>query len=181
MRIVLQHNVDQLGIIGDVVTVKNGYARNYLIPRGLAMPASRRNIKVLEHHARILERRREKVLAEAQSFADRVEGAVVTFERNAGGEGKLFGSVSSKDIEAELLKQDLMVSRRQIVLKEPIKAVGTFEIAVRIHTQLRVNIKVVVAAASGSGRAAVSEAPPEEPPPVNAETEAEEEDGYDEE
>lgn len=151
MRVILQHNVDQLGIVGDIVTVRPGYARNYLIPRGLALPATKKNLKSVEHHQRILESRRAKVLADAQDLATKVEGLHIELERNAGEEGKLFGSVTSKDLEAELVKRDITeISRRQIAVGEPIKQLGEYDVTVRIHTELKVDIKLTVKPAPGS-------------------------------
>ena len=151
MRIILQHNVDQLGIVGDIVTVRPGYARNYLIPRGLALPATKKNLKSVEHHQRILERRRAKVLAEAEDLATKVGGIHIELERNAGEEGKLFGSMTAKDLETELVKRDItQISRRQIAVGEPIKQLGEYDVTVRIHTELKVQIKVTVTPAAGS-------------------------------
>lgn len=145
MKVILQHNVDQLGIVGDIVTVKSGYARNFLIPRGLALPASNKNLKTVEHHQKILEQRRAKVLEEAQDVATRIEGLHIELQQNTGEEGKLFGSVTSKDLEAQLLAQGVSgISRRQIALKEPIKQIGEYDVPVRIHTELKVDLKVTV-------------------------------------
>jgi large subunit ribosomal protein L9 len=144
MKVILQENVEALGLVGEVVKVKDGYARNYLIPRGFALPASERNVKMLEHQKRISEHRKAKVRAVAEKSLEAVEGLRIEVSRAAGDDGKLFGSVTSMDLERALREKGLQISRKQIVLSEPIKHLGDHDIAVKVHPELKATIKVTV-------------------------------------
>ena len=99
MKVILRESLENLGTVGDVVSVKDGYGRNYLLPRGLASPADPRNVKVIEHHKRALEKKRVRELAKAEEVAKAIEGTAVTFSRKTSEQGQLFGSVTLLDIE----------------------------------------------------------------------------------
>src|SRR5947208_2798730 len=124
MQVILQENVENLGKVGDIVRVKDGYARNYLLPNRLAAPASQRNIAELEHQKRTATARRDKIKVEAEALKTKIEGAKIVLPRQVGEEEKLFGSVTSMDIEAALHAAGLAINRKQIVLSEPIKSLG---------------------------------------------------------
>ena len=144
MKLILKKAMENLGEVGDVVDVKPGYGRNYLIPQGLAYEASEANIaRLAEEQARADERARRGFL-EARRRASQLEGFSLTFQVRAGEDGKLFGSVTSADL-AERLNQgglDFEVDRRQIVLDEPLRALGVFNVAVHLHPEVDVELEV---------------------------------------
>ena len=144
MQVILRDRLENLGGAGDVVNVKPGYARNYLIPQGLAYPATDANVKRIEREkAQVVKRANEELNAARQS-ATAFEGVSVTFTARAGEEGKLFGSITSADIAEKLGEQGIQVDRKQIQLDEPIKALGVFSVPVRLHAEVRPELKVWV-------------------------------------
>ncbi len=143
MEVILREDVPHLGSIGDVVKVKPGYARNYLLPRGLAIVADKRNLGEVEHQKRVVAQRRERVLRAAQSAAEQLGAVRLTIKARAGEEGKLFGSVTNIDIERALADRGFTVERRKIRLDEPIKVLGEHKVA--IHLGVGVDTQVVVA------------------------------------
>ncbi len=142
MEVILREDVVDLGSVGDVVKVKPGFARNYLLPRGLAVIADKRNVRVLEHQKRLAADKRERDRRQAQELADRVSSMRVVIKARAGEEGKLFGSVTNLDIEKALAEQGHVIERRRIRLEEPIKSIG--EHVVPVHLAAGVNAKVTV-------------------------------------
>ena len=146
MEIILQEEVANLGQIGDIVKVRDGYARNYLLPRGLAVQANRRNVRVLEHHKRLVAAKKERVQRQAQTLLDQLSALSLTIPAKAGEEGRLFGSVTNIDLEAALKEQGLTLDRRKILLDEPIKQLGSYEVPVNLGGALRANIKLEVTA-----------------------------------
>src|SRR5688572_10979611 len=146
MKVILKEAMSNLGDAGEVVDVKAGYARNYLIPQGLAYLASPGNIRRLEDERQRGEEKSRKDFLEARRRASQLEGASVTFQARAGEEGKLFGSVTNGDV-ADRLKEkglDFELDRRWIQLEEPIKTVGEFQVHVRLHPDVSVPIEVRV-------------------------------------
>ena len=119
MKVILLEDVDTLGKLGDTVNVKSGYARNFLIPRNLALPATARNLKAHAHQLRDIDRRKEKIIEDARSLADKVAGVALTFTRKTGEKGPLFGSVTNMDIAEALSEKGLAVNRKDIHLPEP--------------------------------------------------------------
>lgn len=144
MKIILQKEVTELGLEGDIVNVKKGYARNFLIPKGLGLEASPQNIKALELKRKKIEVNRLKAREEAEKLKDMFSGMTVTFFHKAGEEGKLYGSVTSMDIADSIAKQGIVVDRRKIDLDKPIKTLGEFDVPVRIYPKVTGTIKVVV-------------------------------------
>jgi len=144
MDIILQEDVANLGAIGEVVKVRDGYGRNYLIPRGLAVEANRRNLRVLEHQKRLTEAKKAKDHQKAQGMSDRIAALSLTIQARAGEEDRLFGSVTNIDIEKALAAQGVMIDRRKILLTEPIKQLGTYTIPVHLSSEVRGNITVNV-------------------------------------
>lgn len=142
MQVILKQRLENLGHPGDVVSVKNGYARNYLIPQGVAYEATAANIKRIERERAVSLKKSEEDLTEARARAGVLEGTSVTFTARAGEEGKLFGSITSADIAEKLAEQDIVVDRKQIVLDEPLKALGVFSVPVRLHAEVRPEVKV---------------------------------------
>lgn len=147
MKVILQENVDHLGHIGDVVKVAPGYARNYLIPRGLAMVATEGNAKALEHAKRQLEYKKNRLLEQVKGLAAKIESLVITISHQAGDEGKLFGAVTNMELAEKLKSQGIEIDRKKIVLDEPIKHTGEFDVKVKLHPEIAATLKVVVTAA----------------------------------
>jgi large subunit ribosomal protein L9 len=145
-NVILRENVDGLGTIGDVVTVKAGYARNYLLPQGLASVADSRNVKELEHQKRQLARKLEKVTKDAEGVKARIEKVPCEFTPRAGEEGKLFGSVTSMDLETKLQEAGIEIPRKKIQLGEPIKSLGEHSVPVKLDAGVVAELKVVVTA-----------------------------------
>ena len=146
IQVVLKDDVEKLGKSGELVRVKPGYARNYLLPRGLAAVASRANIAQVEHEKKVAVARASKLRGDAESVAKRLDGTVVEITMQAGDEGKLFGSVGTKDIAEGLKKKGHDVDRKRIVLPEHIKAVGEHNVSIKLGYDVAATIKVVVKA-----------------------------------
>ena len=146
MQVILRDRIENLGEAGDVVDVRPGYGRNYLIPKGLAYEASPANVRRMEAERAAQGRKEAETLGEARKQASAIEGVSLTFNARAGQEGKLFGSITSGDIADKLAEQGITIDRRQIELDEPIKSLGVHSVPVRLHTQVRPEIKVWVIA-----------------------------------
>ncbi|HAN32185.1 MAG TPA: 50S ribosomal protein L9 [Myxococcales bacterium] len=146
MKVILREKVPNLGNIGDVVTVSDGYGRNYLLPRKLALLANDRNVKELDHQQRMMAKRLEDAKAGSMQIADRLKGQRVTVRKHAGEEGKLFGSVTARELVELLSDRGFVLDRRDLDLKEPIKQVGSYEIAVAIHVDVVTSFTVIVEA-----------------------------------
>lgn len=146
MKIILREDVSDLGSIGDIVNVKNGYARNYLIPQGLAFPADVKNVRRLEHQKRLVDAHKMKTRKTASDLAQQLESVSCTIPMLVGEQDKLFGSVTSKDIEQALQQEGIGVSRKRILLPEPIKALGVYTVDVRLHQEITAKLKVWVVA-----------------------------------
>lgn len=146
MKVILREDIETLGKAGDVVKVADGYGRNFLIPRNLAVPADVRNLKALEHERRGIEARAKKARKSSESLAEALSALVLTLPVNAGEEGKLFGAVTSRDIAEALAKAGVAVDRRQILLEEPIKQVGDYKVKVKTGGALVPEVSVSVVA-----------------------------------
>ncbi len=144
MRLILREDVYNLGKSGELVTVKEGYARNYLLPRNLAMLANEANVRQLEHEKQVIELRQQKMKGGAVEAAKALEAVQVKITRKAGEQNKLFGSVTALDIAEALAAQGQKIDRRLIHLPEPIKTTGQFEVEVRLHREVTSKIKVEV-------------------------------------
>src|ERR1044071_6021435 len=144
MEIILRQAVENLGKPGDVVKVKDGYARNYLLPHGLAYEATPGNLKRIQQERERLEAAENERRMTAQQFAEKLEQVSLTFSARVGDEGKLFGSVTASDIAAQLEQQGLHIEKRQIDLHEPIKALGVYRVPVRLHADVKPEIRVGV-------------------------------------
>jgi large subunit ribosomal protein L9 len=144
MQIILKQRLENLGQAGDVVSVKSGYARNYLIPQGLAYEANDSNLKRIDRERAQITKRTQEEHSAASERAKQIEGTSVTFTARAGEEGKLFGSITASDIAEKLAEQGIQIDRKQIVLEEPIKALGVFSVPVRLHAEVKPEIKVWV-------------------------------------
>lgn len=144
MEIVLRKDTPVLGKIGNVVKVADGYARNYLIPHGTALEATPKNLKVVQEEIKRWEKQAEKWKASAVNLAHDIEKLSLSFSRKCGEENKLFGAVTSIDIEEGIKKNGLQIDRKMIHLEEPIKTLGTFTIPIKLHSEVIANLKVSV-------------------------------------
>ena len=141
MQIILTQDVSNLGKAGDLVTVRPGYGRNYLVPRGLAVTATVHNKNQLEHERRAIEKRVAKERAGATELASRLNGMTLQFERRVGEDEKLFGSVSNRDIADQLKRASIELDHRSIILDQPIKALGKYEVPVKLAAGVSASLK----------------------------------------
>jgi large subunit ribosomal protein L9 len=144
MKVILKDDVKNVGNMGDIVKVADGYARNYLVPRGLAVEASTKNIKSIEHEKRIIQEKAKKIKGSAQDLSDRISKVTLVMKANAGEEGKLFGSVTTMDIAEALKNEGFDVDKKKISLDEPIKRLGEHTVNVKIHPEITTNVTVQV-------------------------------------
>ncbi|RMG14035.1 MAG: 50S ribosomal protein L9 [Deltaproteobacteria bacterium] len=146
MKVILREDVPHLGEVGDIVQVKPGYGRNYLIPQGLAVIADERNVRRIEHEKRLIQRRLQKTLGEAQARGQKLADLVITLPRKVGEQDKLYGSVTNRDIAEAIRAEGIEVDRKQIRLDHPIRELGVYKVQVRLHPQVTPEIKVWVVA-----------------------------------
>ncbi|WP_243546890.1 50S ribosomal protein L9 [Pseudodesulfovibrio tunisiensis] len=144
MKLILRADVDSLGRVGDIVTVKAGYGRNYLIPQGLARPATQANLKQFELERNKLEAEAASLRTDAQGIADRIAATPVSIEVRVGENDKLYGSVTASNIADALEAAGIVIDRRKIVLDEPIRSLGDYEIEIKLHPEVRGELKLSV-------------------------------------
>ncbi|ABK18858.1 LSU ribosomal protein L9P [Syntrophobacter fumaroxidans MPOB] len=144
MKVILTENLSSLGQIGQVVNVAPGYARNYLFPQGLALEATGKNVKELDHRKRVLAAKREKIRQEMLSVAEKINQVKLVLRRKVADEDKLYGSVSAADIQSALEERGFIVARKDIQLDQPIKQLGEFTVSVRVDAQIAATVGVVV-------------------------------------
>jgi large subunit ribosomal protein L9 len=144
MNVILAENIASLGRIGDVVKVAPGYARNYLVPKGIAMPATEKNVRDLEHKKRMLMQKREKVRQQMLSVAEKLNQVKVVLQRKVAEEDRLYGSVTAVDLGKALEDQGFTIDRKDIRLVQPIKQLGEFAVSIRVDADVSAEIKVVV-------------------------------------
>ena len=146
MKVILKSDVPKLGNAGDIITVKDGYARNYLIPKGLAIKADVGSVQALENLKKMLAQQMEKKKKEALKLKDRLMNISCTITRQAGEGEKIFGAVTARDIEEALKVENIHIDRKNILLEEPIKQLGIFEVPVKLYKDVETKIKVWVVA-----------------------------------
>ena len=144
MKLILREDVDNLGKSGELVEVRNGYGRNFLLPRGMAVLANEKNLKHLAHERAVISAKQAKLKAGAMEIAGKIVQAKVQIKRKVGEQDKLFGSVTTLDIADALQSQGIKIDRRQIHLAEPIKTVGSFDVDVKLHAEVPAKVKVEV-------------------------------------
>lgn len=144
MKVILRQNYSQLGSIGDVVEVKNGFARNFLIPRSIAFRATEGNLKALEQEKKQLARKEEKVVQDSEKLAAQLGSVSLTITMKVGEDDKLFGAVTSQMISESLTEKGYTIDKRIIELEEPIKTLGIFEVPVKLHSKVSAKVKVWV-------------------------------------
>jgi large subunit ribosomal protein L9 len=144
MEVILREDVPHLGAMGEIVKVRPGFARNYLLPRGLAAEASRRNVAALDHQRRLVDVKRERERKDALGVADKIEGLVLEVRARAGEEERLYGSVTNMDIEKLLQERGLKVDRRRVDLADPIKRLGTYRITITVAHDVKATVTLKV-------------------------------------
>ncbi|UCD83834.1 MAG: 50S ribosomal protein L9 [Deltaproteobacteria bacterium] len=144
MQIILREDVPSLGKAGDLVKVSNGYARNYLIPRKIAVEATPKNLKSLEHQKLLIEHKKKRELKESGKLKDRIESISCTIGVKVGEDDKLYGSVTSMDIEEGLKREGVEIDRRKIELEEPIRTLGVYTVNIKIAPEIQAKLKVWV-------------------------------------
>ena len=144
MKIILTDNVKNLGRTGDVVSVADGYARNFLIPKRLAVVADEKNVRQIKHQKTILEHKLKKQIDELREHAKKIGKVSITIARKVGENQKLFGSVTNQDIHAALIAEGVEVDRKAIQLSEPIKALGSFKVMIKLSPEVDAEIKCKV-------------------------------------
>ncbi len=144
MKIILKDDVIGLGDIGEMVSVKAGYARNYLIPQGVALEAETASAKVIAHHMRQIEAKKKRLKAAAQTEADRLGALTVELNLRVGSAGRVFGSLGTRDIAEALAKMGVLIDRRRIILHEPIRKVGLHHVQVKLHADVQTQLNVQV-------------------------------------
>jgi large subunit ribosomal protein L9 len=146
MQVILREDIDKLGKIGDLVKVKDGYARNYLVPLKKAIEATPKNVDAMEHAKKMVADRLRKLKKEAAADAESIRSLSLTIRAKAGEEGKLFGSVTSMDIAEAAKAQGVVIDKRKIHLEEPIKRLGEFTVTVKLHADVAADLRVAVVA-----------------------------------
>jgi large subunit ribosomal protein L9 len=145
MKVILLERVERLGAIGDVVSVKDGFARNFLLPRSKALRASNTNLKVFEAQRASIEARNAEAKAAAEKAGSKLDGETYVMIRSAGESGQLYGSVSGRDVADAIMSEGGKIDRSQVVLDKPIKTLGVHEVKVRLHAEVAVTVKINIA------------------------------------
>ena len=145
MKVILKEDVKNLGKMGDIITVAEGHARNFLLPKKLAVEALTENIKALEHQKKMIQEKAKKVKNVSQDLANRISSLTLSIKAKAGEEDKIFGSITSMDIAAALKNEGIDIDKKKISLEEPIKRLGSYAVSIKIHTEIsaQLNLSVV--------------------------------------
>jgi len=146
MKVILTKDIDRLGGAGDIVRVKDGYARNYLIPQGLALPANERNVKELEFNRRRIQKQIEGKYGEARAVVEKLAAVDITITKKVGEEGKLYGSVTTREIADALREKGFEIEHRHVLLDAPIKKSGVYEVEVKLFREIKGKVKLWVVA-----------------------------------
>lgn len=150
MEVILKSDVLGVGDIGETVKVRGGYARNFLVPRGLAVETGAKNAKKIAHEIRQIGAKKKSLLVEAQKFANSIEQAQVELSLRVGKGGKVFGSISTKDISEKLKEIQFDIDRRRVLLEEPIRKIGTHFVSIKLHPEVKAKLKVVISKADAT-------------------------------
>ncbi|SDC79270.1 LSU ribosomal protein L9P [Desulfurella multipotens] len=144
MRVVLLEDIENLGLAGDVLDVKDGYARNFLFPRKLALKATKENVKLIEEKRNSIIKRAQKRLQLEQAKKEQLDGLTIELKAKAGEGGKLFGSIGTNDIYTALKEKQIDIDKKSIRLEDPIKQIGEYEVTIALYRDIKANIKVIV-------------------------------------
>lgn len=144
MKLILKDDIKNLGAMGQIVDVSDGFARNYLVPKGLAVEANTKNVKALEHDKRIIQEKAKKIKNQAQEFSEKISGMTLIIKAKAGEEGKLFGSVTSMDIAEQMKQEGIEIDKKKISIEEPIKRIGSYTVGIKTHPEITAQLNVQV-------------------------------------
>ena len=144
MKVILREDVRNIGSMGQIIDVADGFGRNYLVPRGLAVEANTKNIKSLEHEKKVIQEKAKKIRNQAQDLAGKISNTTLVIKAKAGEEGKLFGSVTTMDIAEQLKKEGFDIDKKKISMEEPIKRIGSHAVKIKIHPEIATEVKVQV-------------------------------------
>ncbi|MEW6068191.1 MAG: 50S ribosomal protein L9 [Nitrospirota bacterium] len=144
MKVILKSDVNNVGKMGEIVNVSDGYARNYLVPKGLAVEANTKNIKLVDHQKRMILEKAKKVRNVAQEMSNKISSMTLLIKANAGEEGRLFGSVTTMDIAELLKKEGVEIDKKKITLDEPIKRLGTYSVNIKLHSDISTQVALQV-------------------------------------
>jgi large subunit ribosomal protein L9 len=144
MKVILMEDIKKIGKIGQIVDVANGFARNYLVPKGLAVEANTKNIRSVEHEKKIVHEKARKLKDSAQDLSSKISAMTITIKAKAGEEGKLFGSVTTMDIAEALNSEGIEIDKKRISLEEPIKRLGSYFVSVKLHHEVSVQLNIQV-------------------------------------
>ncbi len=144
MKVVLKDDIMNIGKMGQIIDVADGYARNYLVPRGLAIEANTKNIKSLEHEKRIIQEKAKKIKNSAEDLSHKISTMTLVIKAKSGDDGKLFGSVTTMDIAELLQNEGIKIDKKRISLDEPIKRLGSYTVNVKLHPEISTQLNVQV-------------------------------------
>jgi large subunit ribosomal protein L9 len=144
MKVILKDDVKSLGSMGQIVDVSDGYARNYLVPRGFAVEANVKNMKAMEHAKKVIQEKAKKIKSQAQDLSGKLTNVTLVIKAKAGEEGKLFGSVTSMDIAEQLKNEGVEIDKKKILLEEPIRRTGSYSINIKLHPEVTTPIQIQV-------------------------------------
>jgi len=144
MKVVLKDDVKNLGKMGQIADVADGFARNYLLPRGLAIEANTKNVKSMEHEKRIIQEKAKKIRNSALDLSQKISAMTLVIKAKAGEEGKLFGAVTTMDIAEQMKNEGVEIDKKRIFLDEPIKRLGTYSVSVKVHPEVSTQLNVQV-------------------------------------
>jgi len=146
MKVILKEDVRNIGTMGQIVDVADGYARNFLVPKGLAVDANVKNIRALEHAKKTIQEKAKKIRGQAQDLSDKIANMTIVIKAKSGEEGKLFGSVTSMDIAEQLKNEGIDIDKKKIVIEEPIKRLGSHSISIKLHSDVATQVTLQVIA-----------------------------------
>ena len=146
MKVILKEDVKNLGKMGDIITVAEGHARNFLLPKKLAVEALTENIKALEHQKKMIQEKAKKVKNVSQDLANRISSLTLSIKAKAGEEDKIFGSITSMDIAAALKNEGIDIDKKKIFIEEPIKRLGAYTVSVKVHSDITTQLNIAVVA-----------------------------------
>ena len=144
MKVVLKDDVKNVGKMGQIADVADGFARNYLLPRGLAIEANTKNLKSMEHEKRIIQEKAKKIRNSALDLSQKISAMTLVIKAKAGEEGKLFGAVTTMDIAEQMKNEGVEIDKKRIFLDEPIKRLGTYSVSVKVHPEVSTQLSVQV-------------------------------------
>lgn len=146
MKVILKEDVRNIGTMGQIVDVADGYARNFLVPKGLAVDANVKNIRAMDHAKKTIQEKAKKIRGQAQDLSDKIANMTIVIKAKSGEEGKLFGSVTSMDIAEQMKNQGIDIDKKKIVIEEPIKRLGSYRVGIKLHSDVTTQVTLQVIA-----------------------------------